>query len=139
MRIIFPLLLVIFLSACGGGGSSGGVSFDPQNPDDIPKAPPGDLVPNPDGDGQKTLVLEWSPPTARENGEYLEEHEIGGYEIRYRSSEKEDYEVVTIEDGMTDEYEFTNLTGTVQFEIATYDSDGLYSIFVPLTGREKVL
>lgn len=145
IRIILPLFLVVFLAACGGGGgsSAGGVSFDPQDPSDTPKTPPSGLVPDheptPGGDGQKVVVLEWSPPTERENGEYLEEEEIGGYEIRYRSSEQEDFEVVTIEGGMTDEYAFTDLAGPVEFEIATYDRDGLYSIFVPLSGREEVL
>ena len=137
MRIIFPLLLVISLSACGGGGSSGGLSFDPQTPSDTPKSPPDELVP--DGDGEKVLVLEWYPPDERENGDHLEEYEIGGYEIRYRSSEQEDYEVVEIEDGLAERYELNNLSGPVEFEIATYDTDGLYSIFVPLTAREEVL
>src|SRR5690606_21524289 len=31
-------------------------------------------------------LLSWSHPTQRENGEYLELDEIGGYELRYREN-----------------------------------------------------
>lgn len=141
MRIIFSLLFVASLSACGGGGSSGGLSLD--TPGDTPKAPPSELVPDadpaPGEQGQKVVVLEWDKPDARENGEYLENYEIGGYEIRYRTSEQEDYEVVTIEDGSIERYEFADSVNAVEFEIAAYDTDGLYSVFVPLNGREEVL
>lgn len=142
MRIIFPLFFVVVLSACGGGGSSGGVSFDPQIPGDTPKVPPTELVPDtgpaPDVTGQKVVVLEWDKPDERENGDYLEESEIGGYEIRYRQPGQEDYETVIIDDGLVEKYEFTQPAGTTEFEIASYDTDGLYSVFIPLTGREEV-
>ena len=105
--------------------------------------PPTELVPDtgpaPDVDGQKVVVLEWDKPDERENGDYLEESEIGGYEIRYRQPGQEDYETVIIDDGLVEKYEFTEALGTTEFEIASYDTDGLYSVFIPLTGREKVL
>jgi hypothetical protein len=78
------------------------------------------------------VVLMWSPPTERENGEYLLDTELGGYEIRYRKSELEDYEVIVIENGLITEYEFTDLDGDFEFEIAVFDSSGLYSVFVAI-------
>lgn len=143
IRIIFPILLVLSLSACGGGGSSGKVALNPQTPNETPKNPPTEQAPDrkpvPDKDAKTVVVFEWDRPDGRENGEFLEIDDIGGYEIRYRSSKQDDYAVVKIDDGLAEVYRFTDLTGAIEFEIATYDTDGLYSVFVPLTGRKEVL
>jgi len=78
------------------------------------------------------VQLIWSVPTARENGEYLDITEIGGYEIRYKSESEADYASVIIKDAFIDTYYFNYLKGDYQFEIATFDKGGLYSKFVPV-------
>ncbi len=81
--------------------------------------------------------LEWDRPEFRENGEYLEGDEIGGYELRYRKLGEDDFETVVIEDGWDEDYELTELVGSYEFTIAAFDSNGLYSEFVslsPVTG-----
>lgn len=105
--------------------------ISPIVPDDDaePKSPP--TVDEADG----SVVLMWSRPEQRENGDYLEGDEIGGYEIRYRTSEQDDYEIITIDDGWQVTYEFTDLVGPVQFQISAYDRDGLYSKFVDIRPR----
>lgn len=76
------------------------------------------------------VVLMWTPPTERENGEPLYDTELGGYEIRYRQPDQEAYETITIENRLAEFYEFHDLVGTYYFQIAAYDTDGLYSEFV---------
>lgn len=78
----------------------------------------------------------WSPPTERENGELLYETELGGYEIRYRQPDQEAYESITVENGLAEFYEFDNLVGSYYFQIAAYDTEGLYSRFVDIRPRE---
>jgi hypothetical protein len=53
-----------------------------------------------------SVSLYWDVPNQRENGEYLDITEIGGYEVRYK------------------------LKGDYEFQIATFDTNGLYSGFV---------
>ncbi|MGM8226632.1 hypothetical protein ACSV5M_08615 [Cellvibrio sp. ARAG 10.3] len=77
-------------------------------------------------------VIYWSIPTQRENGEYLDIREIGGYEVRYKLKSATDFETVTIDSGYTDTYYFDYLQGDYEFEIATFDVDGLYSNFVSI-------
>ena len=81
------------------------------------------------------MVLMWSPPKERENGKLLYEDELGGYEIRYRQSDQKAYETVTIKDNLAEFYEFDNLAGTYHFQIAAYDTEGLYSKFVDIRPR----
>ena len=78
------------------------------------------------------VQLIWSVPTARENGEYLDISEIGGYEIRYKSKDNTDFLSVVIKDAYVDSYYFDYLKGDYQFEIATFDNTGLYSKFIPV-------
>ena len=78
------------------------------------------------------VQLIWSVPTARENGEYLDISEIGGYEIRYKSKDNTDFLSVVIKDAYVDFYYFGCLKGDYQFEIATFDNTGLYSKFIPV-------
>ncbi|WP_024461922.1 fibronectin type III domain-containing protein [Marinimicrobium sp. LS-A18] len=77
--------------------------------------------------------LEWDAPQSRENGEYLELYEIGGYELRYRKAGDSEYEVIPVEDGATESHEFDDLSGQYEFSIAAYDTNGLYSEFVNLS------
>lgn len=83
--------------------------------------------------GQVTLT--WSSPNARENGEYLELDQIGGYEIRYKRTTDSSYTVKVIPGSRTNSINLGTLTGTYQYEIAAYDTNGLYSTFVPIKPR----
>lgn len=80
------------------------------------------------------ITVEWTPPSARENGEYLELSEIGGYEIRYRRANESRYQTLTIGPRAT-RHTFTNLLGDYEFEIAAFDTEGLYSSFVTIRSR----
>jgi hypothetical protein len=82
-------------------------------------------------DGQ--VAVYWSPPTERENGEYLELDEIGGYELRYKCKSDKEFTSIFIEDGGADAYYFDDLEGEYEFELATFDTAGLYSKFVKVT------
>lgn len=77
-------------------------------------------------------VIYWSIPTQRENGDYLDIREIGGYELRYKLRSEEDFTSVNIDSGFTDTYYFDYLQGDYEFEIATFDVNGLYSEFVSI-------
>jgi hypothetical protein len=78
------------------------------------------------------VQLLWSVPTSREDGEYLDISEIGGYEIRYKLKADADFSSVVIKDAYIDSYYFDYLKGDYQFEIATFDNTGLYSKFIPV-------
>ena len=77
-------------------------------------------------------VIYWSIPTQRENGDHLDIRDIGGYELRYKLKSAENFTTVNIDSGFTDTYYFDYLQGDYEFEIATYDVDGLYSSFVSI-------
>ncbi len=76
------------------------------------------------------MQLYWETPRERENGEYLDVTEIGGYDIRYKRKSAQQYIYVTIHDGYADAYYFEYLQGEYEFEIATFDTSGLYSSYV---------
>jgi hypothetical protein len=78
------------------------------------------------------VSLTWTPPSQRENGDYLDITEVGGYNLRYKTISASSYTVVNIAGGAIDSYYFNFLQGTYVFEIATYDTAGLYSGFVAL-------
>ncbi len=80
----------------------------------------------------RDVVIEWYIPTERENGDYLELYEIGGYEIRYKLTSAQDYQSVVIDDGNIDHYDLGELSGNYEFQIATFDVNGLYSEYVPI-------
>lgn len=71
-------------------------------------------------------------PTQRENGDYLDITEIGGYELRYKLKGDSNFTTINIKDGFTDAYYFDYLQGEYQFQIATFDKDGLYSDFIDI-------
>jgi hypothetical protein len=78
------------------------------------------------------VQLYWAIPTQRENGEILDVTEIAGYELRYKLKSATDYTSILLEDGFLDAYYFDHLQGDYEFEIATYDTHGLYSNFVAI-------
>lgn len=79
------------------------------------------------------VLLAWTVPSVRENGDELIVEEIGGYEIRYKSDQDTDFTSVKIDGGYVNSYYFNYLEGHFQFEIAAYDTSGLYSRFVTIT------
>lgn len=79
------------------------------------------------------VQLYWNIPTEREDGERLDVTEISGYEVRYKLKSDTEFQSVSITDGYTDAYYFNYLQGDYEFQIATYDKNGLYSSFVAIT------
>jgi uncharacterized protein CbrC (UPF0167 family) len=79
-----------------------------------------------------SVTLRWSTPNARENGDYLELDDIGGFEVRYKKSTDISYTTKVIADNRTNSINLGTLSGTYQFEIAAYDTNGLYSTFIPI-------
>jgi hypothetical protein len=77
-----------------------------------------------------SVGLYWNVPTQRENGDYLDITEIGGYELRYKLKSEANFKTIRISDAFTDAYYFNYLNGDYEFQIATFDTDGLYSGFV---------
>lgn len=78
------------------------------------------------------VQIYWNPPKERENGDYLDITEIGGYELRYKRKSDVYYTRVMINDGYADAYYFDYLQGEYEFQIAAFDKIGLYSTFVPI-------
>jgi hypothetical protein len=79
-------------------------------------------------------TLSWSHPNQRENGKFLELDEIAGYEIRYRKPTGTRYTYITLYGNRTTEYTFPEdmqiHAQDLEFEIAVFDTKGLYSQFV---------
>lgn len=74
----------------------------------------------------------WSPPNQRENGDFLDIAELGGYELRYKRNSDSRYTRIIIEDAYVDAYYFDNLEGEYEFQIAAFDKHGVYSAFAPV-------
>lgn len=72
----------------------------------------------------------WTAPNQRENGEFLDITELGGYELRYKRKTDTRYKSVMINDSYIDAYYFDNLEGDYEFQIAAFDKEGIYSAFV---------
>ncbi len=77
------------------------------------------------------VSMTWVEPTERLNGDHLYLTDIGGYQIRYRLVSAANFTTVNIPAGATT-YNLGNLMGDYLFEIATYDTSGLYSDYVPV-------
>jgi hypothetical protein len=77
------------------------------------------------------VSLKWLPPTERENGHSLSTNEIGGYEVRYRNLAENSYHYLSAAKDQR-QLDIDNLNGDYVFEIAAFDTDGLYSNFVSL-------
>jgi hypothetical protein len=85
--------------------------------------------------GPQAVIISWSHPSHRENGLFLALDEIGGYEIRYRKPAATSYKYITLKGNSATEYTFTDEEDgqDLEFEIAVFDTDGLYSQFVKVT------
>lgn len=81
-------------------------------------------------DNQKTFS--WSHPKFRENGNFLELDEIGGYELRFKQNPNEDFVYLTIEGNETTSLSTDFIPNNSIVEISTYDTNGLHSNFVAI-------
>lgn len=79
-----------------------------------------------------SIALKWLQPTHRENGELMATTDIGGYEIRYYSAKKQTWTIETIANPNTNMIILTGATVGDTYEIATFDTEGLYSRFISL-------
>lgn len=79
--------------------------------------------------------LLWSHPTQRENGQFLSLNEIGGYEIRYRANSLGNFTYINLPGSQSTQYGIGSLPSNYDFQIAVYDTQGLYSEFVNITPR----
>lgn len=75
------------------------------------------------------MKITWNHPSQRENGQFLELDEIRGYEIRYRKATDTRYTYIVINSNRVTEYTHANASNT-EFEIAVFDTNGIYSRFV---------
>ncbi|WP_331344876.1 fibronectin type III domain-containing protein [Cellvibrio sp. UBA7661] len=81
---------------------------------------------------QQSAKLTWAHPSQRENGQYLELDEIGGYEIRYRKATDKRFTYIVINSNQVTEYTHADASDT-EFEIAVFDINGVYSRFVKVS------
>ena len=81
------------------------------------------------------VYLLWNAPGLRENGDYLDITDVGGYELRYRRITEPDYTYITINDAWTTRYYFRPPSGVYEFQVAAFDKNGLYSQFVNISPR----
>lgn len=84
------------------------------------------------GDSQsQSVTLYWSAPVERVNGDVMVDADVGGYEIRYRLTEEESYTSILV-DAVSDQYSIDDLENADDyvFEVAVFDTDGIYSDFV---------
>lgn len=83
--------------------------------------------------GQQPVTISWNHPSQRENGVFLELDEIGGYQIRYRKPTDTSYTYVTVNGNTTTAYTSVEQAQELEFEIAVFDTNGLYSQFVKVS------
>ena len=81
------------------------------------------------------VLLYWTAPTRRMNGNLLDLSELGGYEIRYKLRDESTYTYINIPGGYTDSYYFNHMEGDYEFQIAAYDVTGIYSTYIPINPR----
>lgn len=84
----------------------------------------------------RALTLYWSAPVERLNGEPMDFTDIGGYEIRYRAMNSDNYTNIVIDNPAVEQYSFDALTNVndLVFEVAVFDANGIYSEFVVAQG-----
>lgn len=144
IRGFFCITLIILASGCGGGAGGGAVDTPSNNnasssssssvssTSSSSSSSSSASVEDP-GTAPAAVILQWQRPEQRENGEYLEADEIGGYELRYKKLNSDEFNYLVVEDGWRESFEFQQeLIGAYEFQIAAFDTNGLYSEFVSL-------
>ena len=79
-----------------------------------------------------SVGISWTAPNKRENGDYLDVTDLGGYEIRYKKTSDAKFTYISINDAWTNSYNFPWLEGDYIFQIAAFDKNGVYSPFVDI-------
>lgn len=76
--------------------------------------------------------ISWIPPDKRENGDFLDITDLGGYELRYKKATDTEYTYISINDPWKNTYNFEWLEGNYVFQIAAFDKNGVYSPFIDI-------
>lgn len=136
LKIIFVALSVSLAVGCSSGGNNDSLSSDPtaQNTPNSNDTPAGS---NNSGagtgagnDSTKSVTLNWSVPTTREDGTPLNISEVGGYEIYYfqDGTALDQGESHTISNPSITTFTTPDLElGLYYFAIASFDTNGLAS------------
>ncbi|TCK18198.1 hypothetical protein DFR30_1473 [Thiogranum longum] len=121
---IFLALFFMFLSACGGGGSSTNTGSNTST---------GTVAPQSSG----AINLTWTAPASRSDGSALALSEISGYTIYFGSSVGDYPYSVAIEDPSTTQIDITDLpVGTYYLVMTTTDSNGQESGYSNVAVKE---
>lgn len=108
-----------------GTNSTGSTDNNGNDPDTSGAEQPSQSTPT-------SLTLYWSAPIERVSGASMTINDIGGYEIRYKKASDDTYTNIVISDAGTDQYSINDLNDAddYTFEVAVFDTDGIYSDFV---------
>lgn len=90
---------------------------------------------NSSASAHKTTVIRWNHPNKRENGQFLELDEIGGYEIRFKPPAYNNYAYIMLTGNRTTSFSTDLIPANSTIEIAVYDMNELYSSFTPISAE----
>ena len=78
------------------------------------------------------VSIYWQAPIERANGEAMPRSEIGGYEIRYKHVKDNSYNTIVIANTAISNWVIPDvpLPENYVFEVAVFDTNGIYSDFV---------
>lgn len=105
----------------------------PTEPEPTEPAPtePEPTEPEPTEPETRSVTLYWSAPLERVNGDTMNVTDIAGYEIRYREVGATEYTKVVVNGYEVNNYYIDELSSAdYVFELAVFDTSGLYSDFV---------
>ncbi len=78
-----------------------------------------------------SVTIYWEKPLLRANGEPLNYSDIGGYEVRYKSKDDANYQYIRVTDSSVTQFSIQNVNlAKTTFEVAAFDTEGIYSNFV---------
>ena len=127
----------LFLTSCGGGGGGNSGSTSQSTPPASSSAASSSSASS-QTSSKIPDTLAWKRPTLRENKFTLSANDINGYVLRYKMEKDRSYTELSITpkgDTMSialSEIPNSRATG-MQFEVAAYTYDGLFSEFTAIT------
>ena len=130
-KLLLPAIVLMQLSACGGGGSS--KSTSEKIPDAYRVSSSSNYSVSAQGANGKNgktgvMKLSWSAPTTRTDGEPLSLSEIDGYRLYYGKQKGTYVQIADIKDGTAQSATVTGLpVGTFYVAMTTYDANGIES------------